>query len=74
MAYAYLSVAQNTTQANKMSITGAPSESALLSYFGRIQYNYREKYLLNLTYRADGSSISQPTIAGDISPRLLPDG
>lgn len=56
MAYAYLSVAQNTTQANKMSITGAPSESALLSYFGRVQYNYREKYLLNLTYRADGSS------------------
>ena len=56
LAYAYLSVAQNTTQANRMSISGAPNESALLSYFGRVQYNYQEKYLLNLTLRADGSS------------------
>ena len=28
----------------------------LLSYFGRISYNYDEKYLLNATFRADGSS------------------
>lgn len=39
-----------------MSLSGAPNESALLSYFGRVQYNYQEKYLLNLTFRSDGSS------------------
>lgn len=27
-----------------------------LSYFGRLGYNYKEKYLLNATLRADGSS------------------
>ncbi|WP_300600784.1 TonB-dependent receptor [Niabella sp.] len=60
LAYAYLSVAQNTTQANKMGISGGPYESALLSYFGRLQYNYQEKYLLNLTFRGDGSSNFAP--------------
>jgi TonB-linked SusC/RagA family outer membrane protein len=54
--FAYLSVAQNRTVANYMSLTGEPYESALMSYFGRLQYNFREKYLLNLTFRADGSS------------------
>ena len=28
----------------------------LMSYIARAQYNYREKYLLSLTFRADGSS------------------
>ncbi|HEX6430694.1 MAG TPA: SusC/RagA family TonB-linked outer membrane protein, partial [Niastella sp.] len=54
--YAYLSVAQNVGVANYMRLTGEPNESALLSYFGRLQYNFREKYLVNLTFRADGSS------------------
>lgn len=55
--YAYLSVAQNTNRGNPfMGVGGGPYESALLSYFGRLQYNFREKYLLNVTYRADGSS------------------
>lgn len=54
--FAYLSVAQNRTVANYMSLTGEPYENALMSYFGRLQYNFREKYLLNATFRADGSS------------------
>lgn len=58
--HAYLSIAQNRTQANRMRIDGYTSEYALLSYFGRLQYNYREKYLLNLTFRADGSSNFAP--------------
>ena len=40
-------------------ITGAAtslSEWALLSYMGRINYDYKEKYLLTATVRADGSS------------------
>ena len=27
-----------------------------VSYFGRLQYNYHDKYLLNLSYRAEGNS------------------
>src|SRR5206468_486395 len=46
--YAYLSVAQNVSRGLPyMGVSGAPGDSALMSYFGRIQYNYQEKYLLN---------------------------
>ncbi len=31
-------------------------DSRLLSYFGRLDYNYREKYLLSTTVRRDGST------------------
>ena len=31
-------------------------ESKLLSYFGRLNYNYKDKYLFKATMRADGSS------------------
>ncbi|WP_207514473.1 SusC/RagA family TonB-linked outer membrane protein [Longitalea luteola] len=59
--YAYLSVAQNVSRGLPyMGIEGGPTENALLSYFGRLQYNFREKYLLNLTFRADGSSKFAP--------------
>jgi TonB-linked SusC/RagA family outer membrane protein len=59
--YAYLSVAQNVNRgAPYMGVSGGPYENALMSYFGRLQYNFREKYLLNLTFRADGSSKFAP--------------
>ena len=39
------------------TVGGAPStDYSRLSYFGRLGYNYKEKYLLNATLRADGSS------------------
>jgi len=54
--HAYLNNATNQDWA-KLSIQGAPDdEDKLLSYFGRVQYNYNETYLLNATLRADGSS------------------
>lgn len=31
-------------------------EAALISYLGRVNYNYADKYLLTLTARIDGSS------------------
>ena len=34
----------------------AGGENALLSYFGRFDYNYKSTYMLTATYRADGSS------------------
>ena len=39
------------------SISGSPNDQgALSSFFGRINYNYNETYLLSLVLRADGSS------------------
>lgn len=32
------------------------SDNALMSFYGRAEYNYKSKYLLTATYRADGSS------------------
>ncbi|WP_296149043.1 TonB-dependent receptor [uncultured Flavobacterium sp.] len=32
-------------------------EDKLLSFFGRINYDYKDRYLFTVTYRADGSSI-----------------
>ncbi len=61
LRHAYLSVAQNVNRgAPYMSLGGGPTESALLSYFGRLQYDFQEKYILNLTFRADGSSNFAP--------------
>lgn len=34
----------------------ASSESVLASYLARVNYNYKSKYLVTLTYRVDGSS------------------
>ena len=45
------------------TVNGAPiddseenGEEKLLSYFARVNYNLDEKYLLSVTFRADGSS------------------
>jgi len=49
----------NGTSADLIYIktNGKPNdEEQLLSYFGRVNYNYKEKYLINATFRADGSS------------------
>ena len=54
--YAWLSNATGKTVAG-ITIGGGPNEpDRRLSYFGRLNYNYKEKYLLNATFRADGSS------------------
>jgi TonB-linked SusC/RagA family outer membrane protein len=51
-------------QARKLSSQGKPFSSnnyyspdyKLLSFFGRLNYDYRSKYLFSATFRADGSS------------------
>ncbi len=40
--------------------TGGESESRLLSYFGRLIYNYQDKYLVTASMRRDGSSRFAP--------------
>jgi TonB-linked SusC/RagA family outer membrane protein len=54
--HAYISNA-NVIDPAYTSISGSPnSQGALSSFFGRINYNYNETYLLSAVLRADGSS------------------
>ncbi len=41
---------------NIVSATGTKYQDSWISYLGRLNYNYQEKYLLQLILRADGSS------------------
>lgn len=51
-------------QAKKLTTQGTPvsvdnfyfPDDKLLSFFGRVNYDYKDRYLLTATYRADGSS------------------
>jgi TonB-linked SusC/RagA family outer membrane protein len=54
--HAWLTNATGKTIAG-ISLGGAPYDAdRRMSYFGRINYNYKQTYLLNATFRADGSS------------------
>jgi len=50
---------QNLALANSTSVTGSAVNSgkSRLSYFGRIGYTYKEKYVLNASLRRDASSV-----------------
>lgn len=64
--FAWLKSSEIPTDAfgiNKLDIGTSPaipktlkSESTLLSYFGRVNYTYKDKYLFTANFRADGSS------------------
>ncbi|MEL7121923.1 MAG: TonB-dependent receptor, partial [Bacteroidota bacterium] len=49
LPYLYAGAVENTI-ANSFE-----TEASLLSYIGRVNYNYKEKYLVELSLRADGS-------------------
>lgn len=51
----FLSLGSNSTTYPTVANDGG-SLATGTSYFGRVSYGYNDKYLLNLTYRADGSS------------------
>ena len=54
--HAYISNSQGLDNTNT-DISGEPAEAgALASFFGRINYNYEEKYLATVVARYDGSS------------------
>ncbi|MFV0267213.1 MAG: SusC/RagA family TonB-linked outer membrane protein [Draconibacterium sp.] len=56
LEHAYIDNTTNT-DLTLLGYGGGPfDESMLLSYFGRVSYNFREKYLVNATFRRDGSS------------------
>lgn len=54
--YAYLNNTDGLTS-GVTSISGSPHpQGALASFFGRVNYDFQEKYMLTLVLRADGSS------------------
>lgn len=50
--FAYLSAAKDNTSA---TASGTAWESGFVSYFGRVNYDYDNKYMMTATYRVDGS-------------------
>ena len=56
--HAYIDNAPLAGLNNATSMSGAPwGRSALASFFGRINYDYANKYMLTAVLRADGSSV-----------------
>jgi TonB-linked SusC/RagA family outer membrane protein len=45
---------------NLRSINGDAEENSLVSGFGRVNYNFKDRYLLTATFRADGNSKFSP--------------
>ena len=56
--YAYLDnvVAGQISDINTYGKDWAAQGGGLLSYYGRFSYNFKERYLFDATFRADGSS------------------
>lgn len=66
--HAYLSNIKYDDKNKIKTLTGAPGAAGqMASFFGRINYNYKEKYMATAIMRADGSSILPVVIDGDIS-------
>jgi TonB-linked SusC/RagA family outer membrane protein len=58
LAHAYMSLVKNNTTA---TVSGSPyTDSRGMSYFGRVNYNFNEKYMFSAIMRADGSSVFAP--------------
>lgn len=58
MTHAYMTYMKNN---NAAAVTGAPcDDSRSMSYFGRVNYNFDEKYMLSAIMRADGNSKFAP--------------
>ncbi len=55
-------------------VSGKSSQSRLASYFGRVNYDYRGKYLAEASFRYDGSSASRTAGAGVSSLPFRQDG
>jgi TonB-linked SusC/RagA family outer membrane protein len=59
--HAWMSNATNKDGARISIKGGARNPNKRLSYFGRVNYNFKETFLLNATFRADGSSQFAPS-------------
>lgn len=54
--FAFLNVAQQPDSIIPKPWDGVTNEFVMISYFGRLIYNYQEKILLTANFRADGSN------------------
>lgn len=55
--YAWVNNGTAATTADGLKAEGAPNDdSRTVSYFGRLGWNWKEKYMIHLTVRRDGSS------------------
>ncbi len=55
--YAYLSNGTATNSEGGLSVSGTPwDQERMVSYFGRVGWNYKETYMATATVRRDGSS------------------
>jgi iron complex outermembrane receptor protein len=52
----YTNILQNSTQGSRSIYSFADPDAFLQSYFVRALFNIKDKYLINATMRADGSS------------------
>lgn len=50
----------NASIIDKASTFGSTNTVALISYLGRVNYNYKSKYLISASFRTDGSSYFGP--------------
>ncbi len=50
----------NASQIDKAGTTSSINQIGLLSYLGRVNYEYKDKYLLSASFRTDGSSYFGP--------------
>lgn len=58
LTHSYMDLFANHTSAN---VTGSGyGNSKGMSYFGRLNYNFAEKYMFSAIFRADGSSVFAP--------------
>jgi len=61
LKYAYLSNSTTIDATNGTRLTGMPiGEHKLASYFGRLNYDFKQTYLFTAVFRADGSSNFAP--------------
>ncbi len=56
----YTSLFYDMTKVGQVTTTTTYTKKSMLSFFGRINYKYNEKYLLTATIREDGSSVLAP--------------
>lgn len=49
------------TALSRVSVNGNRSQSALISYVGRVNYEFADKYLVGASFRRDGSSRFSPS-------------
>lgn len=55
-SYKYYTMGDGKADKSKLAVSSYRNSNVLASAFGRINYNYNEKYLLSLSLRAEGSS------------------